>query len=120
VTGLPCRCGHLRERHVMLRARCTVEVDDKPCGCVQYEAAMPQTGLFATAITLDERLEIAEAALRRTRAMLKSVLEEEGIEEEARKAMRDNVKMRETIEAIVNNPTSSRADVQGALLRFIL
>lgn len=119
-----CKCGHARTQHVFHRARCTVMVQGDtqqiPCGCVQFELPA-DTGLFATALDLDEQLELTRKELKRTRALLRVVIAEDitDRDELLGRALKNNERLRTGIQSIINGPTSSRAEVQAALLRLM-
>lgn len=119
-----CKCGHARTHHVFGRARCTVMVQGDtqqiPCGCVQFE--LPHdTNLFATALDLDEQLELTRKELKRTRALLRVVIAEDitDRDELLARTLENNERMRRTIQDIINGPTTSRAEVQAALLKLM-
>lgn len=108
---LVCKCGHPRNKHVFLRARCA-----ENCGCVRYEPK-PTKSILGTALTLDEQLELTARELKRVRAMNRLLLEEQTPETNA--IVKQNEKMREGIMRILGDPTSTRADVQAGLLRLL-
>lgn len=119
-----CKCGHARTTHVFGRARCTVMVPGDtqqiPCGCVQFE--LPEaTNIFATALDLDDQLELARKELTRCRALLKVIIAEEITDRDGvlGRTLRENQRLRTGIQSIINGPTTTRAEVQAALLRIM-
>lgn len=105
---LVCKCGHPRDKHVFLRARCA-----ENCGCVRYEPKAKAT-ILGTALSLDEQLELANKEIGRLRMLNRVLLDEQAPDVE--KIIRQNEKLREGIRVMVGDPTSTRADVQARLL----
>lgn len=110
--ALECECGHPARRHVMGRARCAID----GCGCVVFEVKQARN-LLRTALSLDERLEIAERELELRTELLRTLLADE--EPDGHAALMAALSMREELRRIIGDPLSKREAVQSALIRLL-
>lgn len=108
----PCKCGHPRLRHAMLRARCTLD----GCTCVHYEPKQ-KWSLVGHAVNVEDELELARKEIRRLRAQLDVALDDQPLD--VQELSRELEKLRDGLRAITSNPESTRAAVQAQAIRLL-